>query len=100
MPDSSLWRAVLARDPRLASVLPRNYPVVAATPVVFAAPRPMAEALGWPDTQPSWAQLSALAANPAGWGSRQAPRVGRGATRLAGPTDLDRRAGLDRRGLP
>ena len=49
VPDSSLWRSVLARDPRLSSVLPRNYPVVAATPVVFAAPRPMAEALGWPD---------------------------------------------------
>ena len=49
MPDSSLWRSVLARDPRLAAVLPRNYPVVAASPVVFAAPRPMAEALGWPD---------------------------------------------------
>ena len=92
VPDSSLWRAVLARDPRLASVLPRNYPVVAATPVVFAAPRPMAEALGWPDTQPSWAQLSALAANPAGWASVKHPEWGR--VRLDWPDPLTSTAGL------
>ena len=53
VPDSSLWSSVLARDPRVSAVLPRTFPVVAATPVVFAAPRPMAEALGWPDEQPS-----------------------------------------------
>ena len=92
VPDSSLWRAVLARDPRLASVLPRNYPVVAATPVVFAAPRPMAEALGWPDAQPSWAQLSALAANPAGWASVKHPEWGR--ARLDWPDPLTSTAGL------
>jgi Ca-activated chloride channel family protein len=92
VPDSSLWRGVLARDPRLASVLPRIYPVVAATPVVFAAPRPMAEALGWPDTQPSWAQLSALAANPAGWASVKHPEWGR--VRLDWPDPLTSTAGL------
>ena len=92
VPDSSLWRAVLARDPRLASVLPRTYPVVAATPVVFAAPRPMAEALGWPDTQPSWAQLSTLAADPAGWAAVKHPEWGR--VRLDWPDPLTSTAGL------
>ena len=92
VPDSSLWRSVLARDPRLASVLPRNYPVVAATPVVFAAPRPMAEALGWPDTQPSWEQLSALAANPAGWSAVKHPEWGK--VNLQWPDPLTSTAGL------
>ncbi len=92
MPDSSLWRSVLARDPRLAAVLPRNYPVVAASPVVFAAPRPMAEALGWPTTQPSWQQLSALAADPAGWSRVKHPEWGR--VRLEWPSPLTSTAGL------
>lgn len=92
MPDSSLWRSVLARDPRVAGVLPRTFPVVAATPVVFAAPRPMAEALGWPETQPSWAQLSALAANPAGWATLKHPEWGR--LRLDWPSPLTSTAGL------
>lgn len=92
LPDSSLWRGVLARDPRVAAVLPRTYPVVAATPVVFAAPRPMAEALGWPDRQPSWEQLSALAANPAGWSAVKHPEWGR--VRLNWPDPLTSTAGL------
>ena len=92
VPDSSLWRSVLARDPRLSSVLPRNYPVVAATPVVFAAPAPMAQALGWPDTQPSWEQLSALAANPAGWSAAKHPEWGR--VNLQWPDPLTSTAGL------
>ena len=92
VPDSSLWRSVLARDPRLASVLPRNYPVVAATPVVFAAPVPMAQALGWPGTQPSWEQLSALAANPAGWSAVKHPEWGR--VNLQWPDPLTSTAGL------
>ena len=92
VPDSALWRSVLARDPRMAQVLPRNYPVVASSPVVFAAPRPMAEALGWPDRQPSWQQLSALAANPAGWASLKHPEWGR--MNLQWPNPLTTTAGL------
>lgn len=92
VPDSSLWATVLARDPRLAQVLPRTYPVVAATPVVFAAPRPMAEALGWPDTQPSWERLSALANDPRGWASVGHPEWGR--LRLDWPDALTSTAGL------
>ncbi len=92
MPDSSLWRSVLARDPRVAGVLPRTFPVVAASPVVFAAARPMAEALGWPETQPSWAQLSTLAADPAGWATVKHPEWGR--LRLDWPNALTSTAGL------
>lgn len=69
MPDASIWGEVLSRRPELAAALTRSFPVVAVSPVVVAAPRPMAEALGWPDTQPSWAQLLDLGRNPAGWGA-------------------------------
>jgi Ca-activated chloride channel family protein len=92
VPDSSLWRTVLARDPRLGAVLPRTYPVVASTPVVFAAPRPMAEALGWPKRQPSWEQLSAMAADPAGWSAVKHPEWG--SVRLDWPDPLTSTAGL------
>lgn len=92
VPDSSLWATVLARDPRLAGALPRTYPVVAASPVVFAAPRPMAEALGWPGTQPSWETLSALANDPRGWATAGHPEWGR--LRLEWPNALTSTAGL------
>lgn len=92
VPDSSLWATVLARDPRLARALPRTYPVVAASPVVFAAPRPMAEALGWPDEQPSWERLSALANDPRGWAAAGHPEWGR--LRLEWPNALTSTAGL------
>ena len=93
VPDSSLWRSVLARDPRLASVLPRTYPVVAATPVVFAAPRPMAEALGWPDDPAVVGSSSApWPPNPAGWAAVKHPEWGR--VRLEWPDPLTSTAGL------
>ena len=70
VPDASIWSEVLSRRPELSAALPRSFPVVAVSPVVVAAPRPMAEALGWPATQPSWSQLLDLGRNPAGWGAR------------------------------
>ncbi|GAA2167466.1 substrate-binding domain-containing protein [Humibacillus xanthopallidus] len=70
MPDASIWSEVLSRRPELAKALSPSFPVVAVSPVVVAAPRPMAEALGWPVTQPSWAQLLELGRNPAGWATR------------------------------
>ncbi len=92
VPDSSLWATVLARDPRLARALPRSYPVVAASPVVFAAPRPMAEALGWPERQPTWERLSSLANDPRGWAVVEHPEWGR--LRLEWPNALTSTAGL------
>lgn len=92
VPDSSLWATVLARDPRLAAVLPRTHAVVAASPVVFAAPRPMAEALGWPGEQPTWERLSTLANDPRGWAAAGHPEWGR--LRLQWPNALTSTAGL------
>jgi Ca-activated chloride channel family protein len=47
------------------------------SPLVIAMPRPMAEALGWPDTPVGFADILALARDPAGWGSRGHPEWGR-----------------------
>ncbi len=38
--------------------------------------RPMAEALGWPDTPISWDDLVQLSANPDGWASKGHPEWG------------------------
>ena len=46
------------------------------TPLVIAMPRPMAEALGWPDETIGFADLAPLAADPAGWGSVGHPEWG------------------------
>lgn len=45
-------------------------------PIGFAMWRPMAEALGWPDTPISWDDLAALSANPEGWASKGHPEWG------------------------
>jgi Ca-activated chloride channel homolog len=45
-------------------------------PTGFAMWRPMAEALGWPDTPISWDDIVALSANPDGWASLGHPEWG------------------------
>lgn len=70
VPESDMWRKVLARRPELSAALPRANPVVAVSPTVMAAPRPMAEALGWPKREPSWNDLIDLARDGSGWGAR------------------------------
>ena len=78
-PASSSW-AGLTRQWRAANDLPDILPAeaqsIAVTPLVVAMPRPMAEALGWPDRQIGWTELSALAKDPKGWGSVGHPEWG------------------------
>ena len=45
-------------------------------PIGFAMWRPMAEALGWPDTPISWDDIAALSANAEGWESLGHPEWG------------------------
>lgn len=47
------------------------------SPIVIAMWKPMAEALGWPTKQISWADLMKVATDPKGWGTRGAPEWGR-----------------------
>lgn len=79
-PASSSW-AVLLRQRTTAQdkpdLVPAKTPSIAQTPLVIAMPRPMAEALGWPDRQLGWSDLVALAKDPKGWGSHGHPEWGR-----------------------
>jgi Ca-activated chloride channel family protein len=68
-PASSAWGAIL--DQRLAE---QGLPPMAGTgtpfmntPLVIAMPRPMAEALGWPDTPIGWSDILGLATSTEGW---------------------------------
>lgn len=56
-PESSTWLAVAAARPDAATLLPASPPSLASSPVVLGMQRPMAEALGWPDTELGWADL-------------------------------------------
>lgn len=49
---------------------------VSQSPLVIAMPKPMAQALGWPDKQIGWTDLAALATDPAGWGKFGHPEWG------------------------
>ena len=74
-PAASTWGAVLNQqsgqemtDPDAARLM--------LSPLVIAMPRPMAEALGWPDTPIGFADILALAQNPQGWGAKGHPEWG------------------------
>ncbi len=75
-PASSAWATILnfrrAGQPAMA---PPAKPFM-LTPLVIAMPRPMAEALGWPDTPIGYADILALAQDPAGWGGKGHPEWG------------------------
>ena len=46
------------------------------TPLVLGMPRPMAEAMGWPEADIGWSDILALASDPEGWGSLGHPEWG------------------------
>jgi Ca-activated chloride channel family protein len=79
LPTSSSWLSMvsLARQQAdLPALLPAQAESVAASPLVLAMPRPMAEALGWPDAEIGWDTVVALANDPQGWGSVGQPQWG------------------------
>jgi Ca-activated chloride channel homolog len=78
-PAASTWLQLLREDRSAQDrpdILPEAAPPVASTPIVVAMPEPMARALGWPDTPLGWADLAALARDPAGWGAKGHPEWG------------------------
>jgi Ca-activated chloride channel family protein len=75
-PDASTWVQRAAARPAARDLLGSRNPSVARTPVVLAMPRPMAEALGWPDQQLGWLSLLDLLQNPAGWTASGHPEWG------------------------
>jgi len=66
-PSSSSWLYLLAGLPNGKVLLEGPRRSVARSPVVIAMPRPMAEAIGWPDKTMSWTELLGLARDPEGW---------------------------------
>jgi Ca-activated chloride channel family protein len=72
-PASRSWSVLLqqrtaAQDK--GDLVPAEIPSIAQTPLVIAIPKPMAQALGWPDKPLGWADVLALARDPKGWGGR------------------------------
>jgi Ca-activated chloride channel family protein len=77
-PASSVWGAVL--DQRLteqgkATMAGTGTPFM-STPLVVAMPKPMAEALGWPDTPIGYADILARTRDPQGWAALGHPEWG------------------------
>jgi len=81
-PTSSLWVSLLRQRAREQGVTePRvgdgPFSSIAQSPLAIAMPQPMAEAIGWPNEEISWADVLELTTNPEGWGSRGHPEWGR-----------------------
>ena len=73
-PAASGWAAIV--NERAGQILaPAGTPFM-LTPLVIAMPRPMAEALGWPEESLGFADLAVLAENPEGWAAVGHPEWG------------------------
>jgi len=77
-PAASTWGAVL--DQRLAdqgaAPLTGDFVSFQLTPLVIAMPRPMAEALGWPEEPLGFADILELSQDPEGWAAHGHPEWG------------------------
>ncbi len=73
-PAASGWAGIV-NETAGQELAPAGTPFM-LTPLVIAMPRPMAEALGWPQESIGFADLVPLANDPAGWGSVGHPEWG------------------------
>lgn len=77
-PASSVWGAVL--DQRLAqkgaAAMAGTGTPFMSSPLVIAMPKPMAQALGWPDTPIGFTDVLNLARDPQGWAGKGHPEWG------------------------
>jgi Ca-activated chloride channel family protein len=79
VPAASTWASELElqlQQARSPDILPAERPSVATSPLVIAMPKPMAQALGWPQRQLGWSDLSTALRNPAGWAAFGHPEWG------------------------
>jgi Ca-activated chloride channel family protein len=79
-PAATSWLGILQQDlytGDVTSFLPADAPSLMQSPLVLAMPKPMALALGWPNTPVGWADLLKLAQDPQGWGRYGHPEWGR-----------------------
>jgi Ca-activated chloride channel homolog len=96
LPGASSWVSLVrAREATpTASVLPDLSPSFAQSPFVVAMPRPMAEALGWPDSPLGFTDLVAIGLDPAGWGKAGVGHPEWGTLRLGKTNPLISTTGL------
>ena len=79
-PAASTWVDLLEqhlKESGARAIVPAARSSILRSPLVLAMPAPMAEALGWPKNQPSWAEIFQLAQDPQGWTTRGYPEFGR-----------------------
>jgi Ca-activated chloride channel homolog len=79
VPASSAWalQVQLKRQAiKQPDVIPFERPKVATTPMVFAMPKPMAQALGWPQQPLGWEELLQAVQNRQGWAAFNQPDWG------------------------
>lgn len=80
-PAASGWVTLLRQNLAAADtsgVLTDDKPrSVVTAPLVIAMPKPMAQALGWPDKEITWRDLAELATDPRGWARHGHPEWGR-----------------------
>ncbi|WP_225438812.1 substrate-binding and VWA domain-containing protein [Candidatus Frankia nodulisporulans] len=76
IPESSDWLALGQESASAAPKLPLRATTIAASPVVIAMPREMAQHLGWPEHHLTWAELAADAGVPGFWATRGQPAWG------------------------
>ncbi|HEU4396765.1 MAG TPA: substrate-binding and VWA domain-containing protein [Actinomycetota bacterium] len=79
VPASSAWalQVQLKRQAtKQSDLIPFERPKVATTPMVFAMPKPMAQALGWPQKPVGWTELIQAVQNPQGWRAFNQPSWG------------------------
>ncbi len=77
-PASAAWGAVVNQrrsEVGLPAVVGAGQPFM-VTPLVIAMPRPMAEALGWPDAAIGWSDILTLAESDDGWAALGHPEWG------------------------
>ncbi len=79
-PAGSSWVGLLrqrAAATDKGNLVPDGKPAsIAQTPLVLAMPKPMAEALGWPNKPIGWSDVLGLTTNPLGWGAVGHPEWG------------------------
>jgi Ca-activated chloride channel family protein len=79
VPASSTWALQVAlrqQATKQAVLIPLEYPKVATTPMVMAMPKPMAQALGWPQQNLGFKDLLGAVTSPEGWGKFGHPEWG------------------------
>jgi Ca-activated chloride channel family protein len=78
-PGSDLWVTAINqswRDRTGRALTDESGPATLRLPLAIAMWRPMAEALGWPDTPIGWDDLADLSTNPEGWAAYGHPEWG------------------------